>query len=225
VAATRKSVARSRVRILIVDDHPLVREGLRARISKEPDMDVCGEAAGGAEALRLIAAKQPDLAIIDISLEGTDGLELIRQIRSRGYDTKLLVASMHDEHLYAERSLRVGASGYIGKQELPDDVIRAIREVLSGKIYLSPTMSNRLLRRAVGRSKDDVRSPIENLSDRELEIFRLIGTALTTRKIAELLHLSIKTVESHREHLKAKLGAKNAAELSRLAVAWAIENG
>ncbi|MBI1850262.1 MAG: response regulator transcription factor [Planctomycetes bacterium] len=213
-----------RARILIVDDHPLVRDGLAGRISKQPDLEVCGEAADVPGALRLVASTKPDLAIIDISLKGGDGLDLIKQVRARKFETKMLVASMYDEILYAERALRAGAMGYINKQELPEDMIDAIRQVLAGQIYLSAQMRNRLLQRTVGRGPVAIRSPIESLTDRELEIFQLIGRALTTRQIAEKLHLSIKTIETHRERLKMKLKAKNAAELSRQAVAWTIEN-
>jgi DNA-binding NarL/FixJ family response regulator len=213
------------VKILIVDDHPIVREGLAARIARQADLVVCGEAEDVADALELVKATQPDLVIVDLSLKSGQGIDLIKKIKARAEDTKMLVSSMYDESLYAERALRAGALGYINKQEMSDKILEAIRQVMDGKIYLSPPMTERLLQRAVGSTPQLIQSPIENLSDRELEIFKMIGTGKTTRQIAGELHLSVKTVETHRENIKAKLDIPNSAELSREAVQWVMENG
>jgi DNA-binding NarL/FixJ family response regulator len=213
------------VKILIVDDHPIVREGLAARIARQPDLTLCGEAEDVADAMELVKTTQPDVAIIDLSLKSGQGLDLIKRIHACSASTKTLVCSMYDESLYAERALRAGALGYVNKQEMSEKIIEAIRHVLEGKIYLSPRMTERLLERAVGSSPQLVQSPIETLSDRELEIFKMIGQGRTTRQIAGELHLSIKTVETHRENIKSKLNILNAAELSREAVQWVMENG
>ncbi len=213
------------VKILIVDDHPLVREGLAARIARQPDLEVCGEAEDVNDAFEIVKASNPDLVIVDLSLKTGQGLELIKKIKARNEHTKMLVSSMYDESLYAERALRAGASGYINKQEVSEKVIDAIRQVLAGKMYLSAKMTERLLHRAVGSPPQLVQSPIETLSDRELEVFKMIGKGLTTRQIANDLHLSVKTVETHRENIKAKLDIPNSAELGRQAVQWVMENG
>lgn len=213
------------IKVLIVDDHPIVREGLAARIAREPDMRVCGEAEDVLPALELVKAERPDLVVVDLSLKTGQGLELIKRIQSCAPQTKTLVSSMYDESLYAERALRAGAAGYVNKGEMSEKIIEAIREVLQGRIFLSPAMTERLLYRAVGSPPELVQSPIESLSDRELEIFKLIGQGKTTRAIAGELHLSIKTIETHRENIKTKLHLPNAAELSRAAVQWVMENG
>jgi DNA-binding NarL/FixJ family response regulator len=221
-----KTMEATRVaRILIVDDHPIVREGLAARLARQPDLKVCGEAEDVADALEIVKTAKPDLVIVDLSLKTGQGLELIKKIKARNDDVKMLVSSMYDESLYAERALRAGASGYINKQEISEKLIDAIRQVLAGKMYLSPKMTERLLQRAVGAAPQLVQSPIETLSDRELEIFKMIGKGNTTRQIANELHLSIKTVETHRENIKGKLNIPNSAELSREAVQWVMENG
>jgi DNA-binding NarL/FixJ family response regulator len=212
-------------RILIVDDHPIVREGLAARVAREADLEVCGEAEDIADALEKVEAMRPDLVIVDLSLKSGQGLDLIKKIKARFGDTKMLVSSMYDESLYAERTLRAGAMGYINKQEVAEKVIDAIRQVMAGKIYLSTHMTEKLLQRAVGTAGELPKSPIETLSDRELEVFKMIGNGMTTRHIAGDLHLSIKTVETHRENIKGKLNLPNSAELSREAVQWVMENG
>jgi DNA-binding NarL/FixJ family response regulator len=219
------STSGARIKILIVDDHPIVREGLAARIARQSDLTVCGEAEDVADALDLVKTTQPDLAIIDLSLKSGQGLDLIKRIHASSPNTKALVSSMYDESLYAERALRAGALGYVNKQEMSEKIIEAIRQVLDGKIYLSPRMTERFLQRAVGSPPQLGKSPIETLTDRELEIFKLIGKGKTTRQIAADLHLSIKTVETHRENIKSKLNIVNAAELSREAVQWVMENG
>jgi DNA-binding NarL/FixJ family response regulator len=212
-------------RIVIVDDHPIVREGLAARIARQQGLQVCGEAEDVNDAMEVIKAENPDLVVVDLSLKSGQGLDLIKRIKARGLDTKVLVSSMYDESLYAERVLRAGALGYINKQELSEKIIDAIRDVLQGKIYLSKTMTERLLQRAVGSPPQLIQSPIDALSNRELEIFKMIGKGMTTRQIAGELHLSIKTVETHRENIKGKLDLPNSAELAREAVQWVMENG
>lgn len=210
-------------RIMIVDDHALVRHGLSQLISCEPDLEVCAQAATVEEALEQLATA-PDLIVVDISLKEGNGIELIKQIKSRNENMKMLVSSMHDESLFAERALHAGARGYINKQESTEKVIDAIRHVLSGHIYLSPRMTDRLLHGVVEGQKMPETSSIEKLSDRELQVFELIGRGMSTRQIANQLELSIKTIETHREHIKSKLNLKNGAELSRHAVRWVLES-
>jgi DNA-binding NarL/FixJ family response regulator len=208
-------------RILIVDDHPLVRAGFAQLIGDCPDLEVCGEAADMAEALKQIEATHPDLAIIDLSLAGGSGLDLIERVKARNSDILMLVASMHDETLYAERVLTAGARGYINKQEAQDSIIRAIRQVLSGKVYLSQNMTDRLLSGmvdATGEKRD-----IDSLSNRELQVFELIGEGVPTSQIAEQLNLSVKTIETHQAHIKRKLGLGSAHELNQRAIRWIME--
>lgn len=211
-------------RVLIVDDHPVVRRGLAELIADEPDLEICGQAADVQEALRLVDATHPDVVVCDISLQAGNGIELIEQIKARDERVKTLVSSMHDESLFAERALRAGAMGYINKQEPSERVIAAIRGVLSGQVVLSPRMSNRMLQSVVGGETLD-QDPIGTLSNRELEVFELIGQGLTTKKIAGRLHLSPKTIETHREKIKTKLNLGNSTELTRRAVQWVLENG
>jgi len=212
-----------RYRVLIVDDHPIVRRGLADLIAREPDLEVCGEASDAAEALSQLETARPAVAVIDISLRSGHGLELIAQIKAKDERVKMLVSSMHDELLFAERSLRAGATGYIPKQEPTEKLVDAIREVVHGGVYLTPRMSNRLLHHVVGGKPLD-ENPITGLSNRELEVFEMIGQGLTTQQIAQRLHLSAKTVETHREKIKGKLNLKNSSELSRRAVQWSLEN-
>lgn len=207
-----------------MDDHALVRRGLAVMIGDEPDLEVCGEAADTVEALARVAALKPDLVIIDITLKTGHGLDLMKQIRARDERVRMLVLSMHDEKLFAERALRSGAMGYINKEEATSKVIEAIRQVLSGRVYVSAAMTERLLSRAACSGEPSVRLPSECLSDRELTVFQMIGQGLPTREIAARLHLSIKTVETYREHIKSKLDLKNSAELSRHAAQWVLEN-
>jgi len=214
-----------RARILIVDDHPLVRSGLRVLIDDEPDLQVCGEAADADEAIRTLDARKPDLVIIDLSLKGSSGLELIKRIKSRAPDVKMLVSSMHDESLYAERVLNAGAMGYINKQEAMEKVIEAIRGILQGRVFLSSAMSDRFLQRLTKDQKSQEQSAVGSLSDRELQVFELIGRGLATSAIAGQLHLSVKTVETHREKIKSKLKLTTATELTKHAVQWVLEQG
>jgi DNA-binding NarL/FixJ family response regulator len=207
-------------RILLVDDHPILLRGLSQLINQEVDMIVCGETADAESALQAIGALMPNLVIVDISLKGTNGLELIKSAASRPPELPMLVLSMHNELLYAERALRAGASGYIMKEEVTDKLVFAIRRVLNGEIYLSERMSTNLLSQLVRRPTDKSYASLERLSDRELEIFQLIGQGSGTRQIADALHLSIKTVETHRKRIKEKLNLKNAAELVWHAVNW-----
>jgi DNA-binding NarL/FixJ family response regulator len=206
------------IRILIVDDHPMMREGLRTLISREHDLAICGEAETAGQALDAVANLKPDLVLADISLPGRNGVELIKDIRSLQPAVLILVISMHDESLYAERVLRAGARGYIMKQESGPTMMQAIRQVLAGRIYLSGKMSARILEHVAGKRAKA--SPIERLSDREFEVFQLIGRGKSTVQIAEELHLSTKTVEAHRAQVKAKLDLRNMPELISFASRW-----
>lgn len=219
------SNARNPVRILIVDDHPIMRDGLTTKICNEPGLDVCGEADDVAEAMRLVGELNPDLVIIDISLKAGHGIDLIKQIRGSHPKMKMLVNSMYDESVYAERSLQAGALGYLSKQNARETLIDAIHNVLAGKTYLSAEMTERILKSRVGGMIEPGKSPIESLSDRELEVLTLIGQGQTTGAIATQLHLSVHTIDTYREKLKIKLNLANSAELNRYAVQWVLENG
>lgn len=208
-------------KVLIVDDHPIVRQGLKSLIDQEQDFTVCAEAGSAGEALKVLHSLKPDLLLVDISLKGPDGLELTKSIRALEPDLPILIVSMHDEALYAERVLRAGANGYIMKEEVAQNVVHAARKVLGGDIYISDRMRQKILRGVAGQRSNPVSSSIERLSDRELEVFRLIGQGRGTRQIAEELHLSVKTIETYRAHIKEKLGLSNATELVRQAVQWA----
>lgn len=208
-------------RILIVDDHPLVRSGFAQLIGDCPDLEVCGEAGDMSEALKQVEATNPDLAIIDLSLAGGSGLDLIEHIRARNKKILMLVASMHDETLYAERVLAAGARGYINKQEAQERIIQAIRQVLSGKVYLSQHMTDRLLSGMVDANGE--KRDIDSLSNRELQVFELIGQGVATSQMAEQLNLSVKTIETHQAHLKKKLGLRSAHELNQRAIRWVME--
>jgi DNA-binding NarL/FixJ family response regulator len=213
---------RKPAKVLIVDDHPVVREGLTALISAQPGLVVCGGAESPTEAIRLFEETAPDLVIVDISLKGGDGIELIKRIKTRNESARILVSSMHDESLYAERALRAGSMGYIGKQESTSKIIAAIRGVLDGRVYLSERMADRLLHRVVSGREEG--SPIESLTDRELQVFDLIGQGLNTRQIANRLHLSSKTVETYRGRIRAKLNLGPGFELTRFAMQWVLES-
>lgn len=220
---TKSPSAPSVAKVLIVDDHPLVRRGLAELISKEPDLQVSGEAAGASEALGQLTSNRPNLVIIDLSLQEGSGLDLIKQIKAMDDGIKVLVSSMHDESLFAERSIRAGASGYIHKEEATEKVIEAIRYVLKGKVYLSEDMSERILHQFAGIEELPPEGSISKLSNRELEVFELIGSGLSTRQIAEKLHRSIKTIETYRESIKQKLNLRTSNELIRHAVQWELE--
>jgi DNA-binding NarL/FixJ family response regulator len=209
---------------LVVDDHPIVRAGLAQLINREPDLAVCGDAEEMHAALRNISELKPDILIVDISLNGPDGLDLLKAIRSSDPNLPVLILSMHDESIYAERALRAGANGYIMKQEATERVLVALRRILNREIYVSDRVANQMLRQFVGGggAAATKRSPLDELSDRELEVLRLIGEGQGTRQIADGLHLSIKTVETYQGHLKEKLGLKNSRELMQYAIQWAL---
>jgi DNA-binding NarL/FixJ family response regulator len=211
-------------RIFLVDDHPIVRQGLALLINREPDLAVCGDAEEAATALLRIEELKPDMAVIDISMSGPDGLDLLKNIRTRDPNLPVLILSMMDELMYAERALRAGASGYIMKQQATEKVLVAIRRILGGEIYVSERMANKMLHLFVGGSPAEQASPVADLTDRELEVFRLIGEGHGTRQIADQLHLSIKTVESYQAHIKEKLLLKNGRELVQRAIQWTVAN-
>jgi DNA-binding NarL/FixJ family response regulator len=212
-------------RILIVDDHPIVRHGLAQLIDDEEGLQVCGSAASASEALESLKTVRPDLVILDLSLGDESGLELLKRIKPLYADLPVLVLSMHDEAYYADRVLRAGAMGFIMKQEPAEQMIAAVRQVLSGKVYLSESMAASMLTRLVGRKTAVGGTPVDNLTDRELQVLELIGKGLGTRQVADKLNLSVKTVENHREHIKAKLKLRTSAELVRYAVRWELEGG
>jgi DNA-binding NarL/FixJ family response regulator len=208
-------------KILIVDDHPILRKGLTLLINQESDLVVCAEAEHAQMALESLEAVVPDMAIVDISLPGIDGIELIKELRLRHRDMPVLVVSMHDETLYAERSLRAGARGYIMKQEALEKVLVAIRKVLEGEIFVSERITTKMLEKFVSvEGVSQTASPIDLLSNRELSVFRLIGQGNKTRQIAERLHLSVKTVESYRAHIKEKLKLGDGTDLLKYAIQW-----
>jgi DNA-binding NarL/FixJ family response regulator len=205
----------------LVDDHPVTRTGLARLVNCEPDFEVCGEAGTAARALAAIEAERPDLVVIDVSLTtGASGLELIKDLAARHTGLRMLALSTHDETLYAERALRAGARGYVMKQEPTEHVIQALRKVLQGEIYLSQAMNERMLRKMTGTPAAPLASEVEQLSDRELEVYRLLGQGRGTRQIAQDLHLSVSTVETYRTHIKEKLHLGSAPELVRRAVEW-----
>lgn len=213
---------RNMTRIVIVDDHPLVRDQLRAVVESEEDLRICGEAEDGQHALDVIKTTKPDLAILDLMLKGSGGgLELVKEIHVRHPRLFMLVVSMHDESLYAERAIRAGARGYITKQEATKKILHAIRQVLSGEIYLSDKMATKVLTKMTGCRETRGKSSIECLTDRELQVFRLIGHGRSTRQIADELHLDMKTIETYRARIKVKLDIKDATELLQQAILWA----
>lgn len=209
-------------RVLVVDDHPIVRQGLALLINREADLTVCGEAEDAHTAIQSVTATRPDILVVDISLNGPDGLDLLKNIRTRHPDLPVLILSMHDESIYAERALRAGAQGYIMKQEATEKVLVALRRILSREIYVSERIANRMLHRYIGNPSAARPSSIADLTDRELEVFRLIGEGRSTRQIAEDLHISVKTVESYQSHIKEKLSLRSARELVQHAIQWSI---
>jgi DNA-binding NarL/FixJ family response regulator len=213
--------AEKAIRVLLVDDHPIVRQGISLLIAQEPDMVVCGEAETVSDALAAIAQHKPDVAVVDLTLREGLGLELIKDMRVRYPKVLAMVYSMRDESFYAERVLRAGARGYVTKEEGGRTVIEGIRKVLAGQIFLSEKMASKMIGQFVGGASSSPVDSIHNLSDRELEVFELIGLGLPTREIAERLHLSPKTVDSHREHIKEKLKIDNATDLLKHAIEWA----
>jgi DNA-binding NarL/FixJ family response regulator len=221
----RKNKAEEQARVLIVDDHPAVREALALRIARQPDLMVCGEAADTGEALRLLEQTVPDVAVVDISLKTGDGIDLIKRIRDRAGSVRVVVWSMHPESFYAERALRAGALGYVNKDQATDVIVEAIRRARRGEVWLSEAMAQRVLRRSIGAGGQEVgRSPLDSLADREFQVFRLIGQGVKTVQIAERLHLSVKTVETYRDRIRQKLGLTNGTRLAHYATQWVLAN-
>jgi DNA-binding NarL/FixJ family response regulator len=216
---------RPRWNILIVDDHPIFREGLCQSINRQQDFTVCGEAENAAQALDCVQRLRPDLVIVDLTLPGKSGLELIRDLQALHPDLAVLVVSMHDESLYAARVLRAGARGYVMKQESPQILLQAIRQVLAGGIYVSEKMSAQILESYSGRRVQSSTSPIEQLSDREFEVFHLIGLGRNNQNIADQLHLSFKTVAVHQANIRRKLNLGSSSDLIRFAVRWESAQG
>jgi DNA-binding NarL/FixJ family response regulator len=210
--------------VVIVDDHPMIRRGIADLINNEPDLEVAGEAGTMQEAMALAAKGPPGLMIVDVSLDGNNGVELMKNLAARWENLPILAYSMHDEAIYAERALRAGAKGYVMKQSEPEALLEAIRQILKGKIYLSGPMSDRLLGRLVraGSTTEVTASPIDKLSDRELEVLELLGKGMGTSQIADKLCLSVKTIETYREHLKQKLNLASGQELLRYAIEWSL---
>jgi len=224
-SSSESETAREFFKVVIVEDHRMFREWLTQMLSRNSDCEVCGEADNIQDAQRLIETTNPDIAILDITLKGSSGLELIKDLRARGLNTPVLVLSMHEETLYAERVLRAGARGYISKHEASSTLIKAIRHVLSGQVYLSDKMTATLLEKVSGRKSSSSTSGLELLADRELEVFQLIGKGHNGREIAQLLHLGETTVDTYRARIKEKLRLRNAAELYSRAAQWVHETG
>ncbi len=219
-AAEATEVNDGKIRILLVDDHAVVRFGIAQLINRQPDMTVCGEEEDASKAMGAITTLKPNLVIADISLKDSSGLELMRNIKAQYAGLPVLVVSSHDESIYAEIAFRAGALGYLMKDEALDKIVMAIRRVLSGAIYVSDSLAAKMLQQQIRGQANINESPVKDLSDRELEVFQLIGQWKTTRDIADELHLSVKTIEYYREQIKRKLSLKNAAELTQRATAW-----
>jgi DNA-binding NarL/FixJ family response regulator len=216
VGITRKK------RVFVVEDHPIVRQDLALLINREPDLEVGGEAEDAQSALQILPSLNPDIAAIDISLLGPDGLDLLKDIRTRLPNLPVLILSIHDESLYAERALRAGAQGYIMREEATEKVLVALRRILNHEIYVSERIANHMLQRYIGARDTGRASSVADLTDRELEVFRLIGEGHSTRQIADELHISVKTVESYQAHIKEKLSLRSARELVKHAIRWSI---
>lgn len=222
--ASRAQIAMQtkKCRVLLVDDHPIVRQGLGLLIEREADLTVCGEADCAHSAFQAISTLQPDIVVLDISLNGPDGLDVLKEIRMKTANLPVLILSIHDESIYAERAMRAGANGYIMKQEATEKVLVAIRRILQGEVYLSDRLTNAMLQHYVRGESPAKTSPLVNLTDRELEVFRLIGEGRGTRQIADELHLSVKTIESYQAHIKEKLALRNSRQLLQHAIEWTV---
>jgi DNA-binding NarL/FixJ family response regulator len=223
VATKKQGVNANKKKVFVVDDHPIVRERVAELINQEPDLIVSGEAEDAVQAVKAVAASAPDIAIVDITLKDTYGIELIKQLRELHPRLPILVLSMHDESLYGERALRAGARGYLTKQEASKKVVDAIRRILRGEIYVSDKLAGSLVRKVAGGNDQSGGSPVDVLTDRELEVFQLLGQGLTVREVAERLFVSAKTVEAHREHIKQKLNFKTSSELLRFAIQYTLQ--
>ena len=219
-AKEQKKVEGDKSKILVVDDHPMVREGIARLVDNEQDLMICGQADDAPEALKAISETKPDIAVVDVSLKSSSGIELMKSIKAQYPKLPVLVLSMHNEALYAERALRAGAMGYIMKQEASENLLIAIRRVLGGQIYISDKVSKRLIRQLARGRADIGTSSVDNLSDRELEVFHMIGLGCGTSQIAEKLYLSIKTIETYRTHIKKKLNLTDSRELLQYAIQW-----
>jgi DNA-binding NarL/FixJ family response regulator len=214
-----------KIKIFLVDDHPLVREWMTNLLNQQPDFQVCGETGNAPEALQLVGVARPDIAIVDITLANGSGLELIKNIKASHSAVAVLVLSMHDEMLYAERALRAGASGYIMKSEATQKIIQAVRAVLNGEVYVSSKVASSLAQKLIGGKRTDIALPVSELSDRELEVFQLLGRGFSTRQISEHLHVGFKTVQSYSARIKDKLNLANINELMREAIRWHESQG
>jgi len=210
-------------RVVIVDDHPIVRERVAELINQEVDLEVCGEAEDAVQAVKLVTSLGPDIAIVDITLKDTYGIELIKQLKELRPQLPILVLSMHDESLYGERALRAGAKGYLTKQEATKKIVDAIRRILRGEIYVSEKLAGALVRKVAGGKEQGGGELVDVLTDRELEVFQLLGQGLTVREVAERLFVSAKTIEAHREHIKQKLNFKTSNELLRFAIQYTLQ--
>ena len=206
--------------IYIIDDHPLLVKGLSELINAQPDLEVTGTTGEWTEALEAFKKKLPDIVILDVTLKNANGIEVLKNLKVHFPNIRVLMLSMHDENLYALRALKAGAQGYIMKAAATEKVVQAIRQILSGELYLSDVMAKKTMAQLVGRRKEPGASPLEDLSDRELEVFTMVGEGLTTRQIAEKLHLSVKTIETHKAHIKEKLNLQSATELVQHAIHW-----
>lgn len=212
-----------KTRIFVVDDHPLMRDGMALLISAESDLQICGSAGSMQDALKQIPAAKPDLLVVDLSLKDGLGLDLIKAVKERYPKTRMLVVSAYDENLYAERALRNGASGYVNKQECEDTLLQAIRTVLAGNRYVSDVILQRLLNLAIDGADNQTGDPVDRLTDRELEVFRLIGKGVRPALIAKQLHISPHTVDSHRENIRRKLGLEDGRDLMQRAMRWVLD--
>ena len=219
-----KEETRPKARIVVIDDHPVLRDGLMQLVCSQPDLECIGTADNTGDAKRLVTQSAPDLMILDLRLKSGDVLDLIKSLRVEQPDLKVLVLSQYDEMLFAERVLRAGASGYVMKENATEEILNAVRRVLAGDIYFSQRIGTTFIRRSLEEKPAVSHVGVERLSDRELQVFQLIAASCSTRDIAEQFHLSVKTVETHREHIKSKLGLENAAELNEFARTWAHEN-
>jgi DNA-binding NarL/FixJ family response regulator len=223
MAADARRVGVVKKKVLVVDDHPIVRERIAELINQEPDLTVCGEAEDAAQALRAAAEQRPDVVITDISLKDSYGIELVKQLKALHPDLPALVLSMHEESMYGERALRAGASGYLTKQEASKKVVDAVRRVLRGGIYVSDKLAAALVRKVAGGNNEKGGDLVDALTDREREVFQLLGEGLTVREVSERLSITPKTVEAHREHIKQKLNFKTSSELLRFAIQYTLQ--